>query len=165
MIKKILVPTDFTGKSIDILTDYLLSNPTTKVNVTFFCGIKLSDSITDLLLLSRRTKEIEIVPKSFKNCCKCILEEFNMVENLRIEFFYGHTMALFRNFLDANRIDEIVYDPKLVLEKLNKSSLDLIDIINKCKWNKWIPPIAEHVKSKDKETMFQFPFSIEEFTL
>ena len=156
-MKKILVPTDFTGKSMDVLSDYLLQKRQQEVEVLFFNGIKLSDSITDLLLLSRRTKEIEMVPKSFESYCKCIQEEFNMVKKVQFEFFYGNTMALFRNFLLANQIDEIVYDPQLKLTKLSKSSLDLVDIIKRCRWEKWMPLNMSDKKTNLKE---QDAFSI-----
>ncbi|MEH6308120.1 hypothetical protein RYH73_20860 [Olivibacter sp. CPCC 100613] len=138
-MKKILIPTDFSGKSLDILTDYLLSSNENKVSVLFFSVVKLSDSITDLLLLSKRTKEIELIPKSFENYCNCIQNEFERIEDVRFEYFYGNTIALFRNFLDANCIDEIVYDPAIKLQMVTRVSANPIEMIERCKWKKWIP--------------------------
>ncbi|MDM8175706.1 MULTISPECIES: hypothetical protein [Olivibacter] len=138
-MKKILIPTDFSGQSLDILTDYLLSCNEKEVSVLFFSVVKLSDSITDLLLLSKRTKEIELIPRSFENYCRCIQDEFERIKDVRFEYFYGNTIALFRNFLDANRIDEIVYDPSIELQMITKESSDPIDLIERCKWNKWVP--------------------------
>lgn len=138
-MKRILIPTDFSGQSLDILTDYLLSSNENEVSVLFFSVVKLSDSITDLLLLSKRTKEIELIPKSFENYCNCIQKEFVRIKEVRFEYFYGNTVALFRNFLDANRIDEIVYDPSIKMEMITKASSDPIEMIDRCKWNKWIP--------------------------
>lgn len=142
-MKQILIPTDFSGQSLDLLTDYLLVSGENEVSVLFFSVVKLSDSITDLLLLSKRTKEIELIPKSFENYCKCIHKEFSRIKEVRFEYFYGNTVALFRNFLDANRIDEIVYDPSIELQMITKVSSNSIEMIERCKWNKWIPSRKE----------------------
>jgi len=154
-MKKILIPTDFSEESLNILSDYMLSCTEKEVSVLFFSGIKLSDSISDLLLLSRRTREVELIPRSFNNFCSCVQNEFNSVTKVRFEYFYGNTMALFRNFLDANGINEIVYDPNMELQKITKSSLDIIDIINKSNWNKWTPVVTRSIADKDieKETI------------
>lgn len=138
-MKKILIPTDFSGQSLDILTDYLLSSNESEVSVLFFSIVELSDSITDLLLLSKRTKEIELIPKSFENYCNCVQKEFERIKEVQFEYFYGNTIALFRNFLDANHIDEIVYDPLIKLQLITNVSSNPIEMIERCKWKKWIP--------------------------
>lgn len=153
-MKKILIPTDFTEESLSIISNYVIDRSEKEVSVLFFSGIKLSDSITDLLLLSRRTREVELIPKSFTNYCDCIQNEFSSVVKVRFEYFYGNTMALFRNFLDANEIDEIVYDPGITFRKITKSSLDIIDIINRSSWKKWTPasgrkPVQDNVAHEE----------------
>lgn len=157
-MKKILIPTDFSGQSLDIFTDYLLTSNEDEVSVLFFSTVKLSDSITDLLLLSKRTKEIELIPKSFENYCKCIQKEFSRIKEVRFEYFYGNTIALFRNFLDANRIDEIVYDPSIELQKITKVSSNSIEMIERSKWNKWTPSkrkIGSKMTEEEKATYAQ----------
>ncbi|WP_134090637.1 hypothetical protein [Olivibacter sp. XZL3] len=151
-MKRILIPTDFSGQSLDVLTDYLLSCNEEQVSVLFFSVVKLSDSITDLLLLSKRTKEIELIPKSFENYCKCVQKEFIRIKEVRFEYFYGNTIALFKNFLDANRIHEIVYNPSIELKRITKASSDPIEMIERCKWNKWTPsPERSGSKLTDEE--------------
>ncbi|GAA4796276.1 hypothetical protein GCM10023231_25900 [Olivibacter ginsenosidimutans] len=158
-MKKILIPIDFSAKSLDILTDYVLATNVHELDVLFFSGIKLSDSITDLLLLSRRTKEVERIPASFENYCKCIQQEFKTISRVRFIYFYGNTLALFRNFLAAQEIDEIVYDPTLKLKRITKLSLDTVDMIDKLKWTKWTPDKrkpqieARIIKTKAIETI------------
>lgn len=157
-MKKILIPTDFTEESLNVLSDFMISCSEKEVSVLFFSGIKLSDSITDLLLLSRRTREVELIPKSFTNYCNCVQNEFSSVVKVRFEYFYGNTMALFRNFLDANGIDEIVYNPSITFKKITKSSLDIIDIINRSSWKKWTPTTEKalaqnHVDVKENITL------------
>jgi len=138
-MKKILIPTDFSGKSLDVLTDFLLFTNEKTVSVLFFNGMTVSDSITDLLLLPRRAKEMELIPKYFDNYCKCLRKEFDRLTEVRFDYFYGNTAILFRNFLNANDIDEIVFDPTVDLRRLNKDSLNMIEMINRCKWGKWSP--------------------------
>ncbi len=146
----ILIPTDFSKESLQVLEDYLISCPYERVTVLFFHVIKLSDSITDLLLLSRRTKETEIIPNSFKNYCACIQDEFSKVDEVHFQYFYGHTMALFRNFIEANQIDLIVYDPRIKMEKLSKASIDPYEIINKSRCQKWQRnPITKSIRPAD----------------
>jgi len=138
-MKNILIPTDFSEESLNVLDDYLVSSDDDKINVLFFHAIKLSDSITDLLLLSRRTKEIEKIPQSFRNYCVCIQEEFSKVDTVKFQYFYGHTMAIFRNFMEANAIDLIVYDPLITLAKVSRSSINPYEIIDKSTSLKWHP--------------------------
>ncbi|QNL49493.1 hypothetical protein H8S90_22645 [Olivibacter sp. SDN3] len=155
-MKNILIPTDFTDESVSILSDYLNSHPDEQVNVLFFHAIKLSDSITDLLLLSRRTKEQELIPEEFKNYCKNVRKEFDMIENVRFQYFYGHTMALFRNFLEANEINLIIYNPAVKLKRISKTSIDLAEIINKSNCEKWLgETITRRLDDVEKEKVVE----------
>ncbi|WP_316743322.1 hypothetical protein [Pedobacter antarcticus] len=131
-MKTIFIPTDFSLNSLDCITNLCEQNENEPLNFIFVHAFKLSDSISELLMLSRRSREYEYIPDGFYERCNQIKAECPQVESIRTEFFFGSTMATFRNFLEANDVTCILNPKDCSYTSLNKSSLDPFAFTSKC---------------------------------
>lgn len=134
MKKTILIPTDFTVNSLNILKTILIQNEAKQTyNVILLHGMSLSDSIRDLLFFSK-SKQIESLTNSeFEEAYEVIRNKFeNQISSLRIDLFTGYNLSAFNNYLEGNKVEQIfISDKKPVL--INKNSFDLSRFIEKCK--------------------------------
>ena len=123
-MKTVLIPTDFNLKSLNIL-EALVQQQTEKMNVIFLHAFKLSDSITDMLMLSRRSRDYENVSDEFYNALNQFKSKYPAQLNcIGIEYFYGSTVAAFKNFLEAFDVDLIAYLKNYNFKPINKYSID-----------------------------------------
>jgi hypothetical protein len=120
-----LITTDFRLASTKVLDALLLDHPKETFRIVFFHAFKLSDSISDLLLLSRRSRDYEQVSDSFyERLNKYKADYGHQIQSIGIEYFYGSTVAAFKNFMEAHSIDCIASDSQYAFEPLNKYSID-----------------------------------------
>jgi hypothetical protein len=131
-MKNILVPSDFSESSLACVDTLLHRFKHERLNVLLFHGVWLPDSITELLLLAER-KEEEDMSETFRNCCQHLVEEHQpQLHTIRARYFYGSTVAVFKNFLDAHDIDLIAYPRNYRFRQLFKHSLNPSHLIDKC---------------------------------
>jgi len=131
-MQTILVTTDFNPSSLNCIPSLCRQFGETELNFVFIHLFKLSDSISDLLMLSRRTREFEHVSPEFYERCREIKKQYPQVKCLKIEFFYGSTLIMFKDFLEANDVRYILDPADCSVSKINKSSIDPNVLIQKC---------------------------------
>jgi hypothetical protein len=131
-MKTILIPTDFDEVSVLRTHDLLKSLKNESVKIIFFHAYKITDSISDLLMLSRRTTEYGQIPESFHRACYDLQKAFkNRIALMSIEYFYGSTMAAFRNFAEAHNVSHIHYPEAYQYQKISKYSIDPLTFLNR----------------------------------
>ena len=124
-MKTVLVPTDFNLESTKIIDALVQAQPHETLNVIFLHAFKLSDSITDMLMLSRRSRDYENVSDEFYQRLNDYKKRYpNQVKNIGIEYFYGSTVSAFKNFIEAFEVDCIAYPKDYDFKALNKYSID-----------------------------------------
>ena len=125
MKKTILIPTDFTIESLKFLVEAAESaQSNTPINVVFIHCERLQDSIIDLLFYSKRELIDSLKTPQYIDACKAILNKYpTVIHSIRFEVFTGHNQRAFENFLEGNRIDEILMPKKYILQ-LRKNSFD-----------------------------------------
>jgi hypothetical protein len=131
-MKTILIPTYFDQTCFAEIKDLIMNSIDEKVHLVFFHAYKLSDSISDLLMLSRRTSEYGQIPDEFHKACQNLKESNDQVMSIKIEYFYGNTVAAFRNFVEANEITEVYYPKSYQFNPISKHSLDPAILLSKC---------------------------------
>ena len=136
MQKKILIPTDFSVQSLNILKSILSNNSSkTRLDIILIHGFRLSDSIMDLLFYSKHQQISALTTSEFKEACGVIKNKYDsQINSLTIELFSGFNVSAFNNYLEANKIDEIFISDK-EMTFTNKSSFDLSHYIKKCRIN------------------------------
>ncbi len=134
MRKTILIPTDFTVNSLNVLKSILIQNEAKQTyNVILLHGMSLSDSIRDLLFFSKSKQIDSLTNPEFEEAYEVIRNKFeNQISSLRIDLFTGYNLSAFNNYLEGNKVEQIfISDKKPVLT--NKNSFDLSRFIEKCK--------------------------------
>ncbi|MGY0040442.1 hypothetical protein [Pedobacter sp. NJ-S-72] len=131
-MKTILIPTDFNETSVYLSEDILKNFKNEPVKLIFFHAYKLTDSISDLLMLSRRSAEYGQIPESFHRACYDLKKTHQgQIEAITIEYFYGSTMAAFRNFAEANEVDFIYCPATYTFRPISKYSINPDVFLNK----------------------------------
>jgi hypothetical protein len=133
MRKTILIPTDFTVNSLNVLKSILVNNQGKQTfDILLVHGISLSDSIRDLLFYSKAKQVESLTNPEFEEACEVIKNKFDsQISSLRIDLFTGYNLSAFENYLEGNKVEQIfTSDSKSVLS--NKNSFDLSRFIDKC---------------------------------
>jgi hypothetical protein len=133
MKKTILIPTDFTVNSLNVLKSILTQNDAKQTyNVILLHGMSLSDSIRDLLFFSKSKQIDSLTNPEFEEAYEVIRNKFDsQISSLRIDLFTGYNLSAFNNYLEGNKVEQIfISDKKPVLT--NKNSFDLSRFIEKC---------------------------------
>lgn len=136
MKKTVLIPTDFTVQSLNILKSVLSTNESNvTLDIILLHGLTLSDSIRDLLFSTKYQQIESLTTPEFEEACEVIKNKFDsQISSLRIDLFTGYNVSAFNNYLEGNRVVEIyVSDNKPVFT--NKKSFDLSRFIEKSSAN------------------------------
>ncbi|MCX2575535.1 hypothetical protein [Pedobacter sandarakinus] len=131
-MKTVLIPTDFSLESTKIIDALVNAQPDEKLNIIFFHAFKLSDSITDMLMLSRRSRDYENVSDTFYQKLNDIKQQYPSVERIGIEYFYGSTVYAFKNFIENLAISYIAYPKDYQFKTINKYSIDPQLLTSRC---------------------------------
>jgi len=124
-MKTVLVPTDFKLESIKIIDALVQHQKNETFNIIFVHAFKLSDSITDMLMLSRRSRDYENVSDEFYQQLNQYKTKYStQINAIGIEYFYGSTVAAFKNFIEAFDIERIAYLKEYNFTPINKYSID-----------------------------------------
>lgn len=131
-MKTIVIPSDFSIESFHV-AETVVRNAKEEVRILFIHLFHVGDDIQDLLFSNYRKKEYEFVSDEFRHECDMLKNvHAQNLKSIKIEFFYGGTLAVFKNFLDYNKADYIAYSKSYGMPKLSKSSIDALPVIQKC---------------------------------
>lgn len=128
----ILIPTDFSLASLTAVNNLLQKQPDQKFNIVMVHFMQLSDSISELLMLSRRATEYQHVNSDFEQHINVLRSQRkDQLITLGYEFFYGSTVAVFKNYLEAKEIDSIGMLHGHIYKKLTNYSIDPAILVQK----------------------------------
>lgn len=131
-MKHILIPTDFSAKSLELIRFTANVFADEEIKVTLLHILRMPEGISDLLLLPRHGKHYRLVTDEFRKGYEDLQKVYRQtIKRLHVEFLYGDTNALFRNFLFAQHIDAIVYPENYQFLKPSKDSVDPKALIRK----------------------------------
>ncbi|HRE78227.1 MAG TPA: hypothetical protein PLL09_10440 [Flavobacterium sp.] len=135
MKKTILIPTDFSIESLTVLKNVLSqSSSDEKFDVILLHGVHLTDSITDLLFLSKKKIVNQFITNEFTEACSVLQNKYaSKINSIRKDIFTGFTQTAFNNYVEGNKIDQ-AFLPTQHQWRLNKrKSFDLVPFIQKSK--------------------------------
>lgn len=129
MKKTVLIPTDFTMESLNLFK-HVMQTTVVDVDVIFLHCIAPSDSIMDLLFTSNDDIAESLVTRDFKEACSIIKNRYGSHRsNEVVSIFKGRHHNSFLNFLDANKIDEIIVPKEYRFIKAHPRSVDPMGFI------------------------------------
>ncbi|CAN5471338.1 hypothetical protein BH23BAC1_BH23BAC1_20560 [soil metagenome] len=131
MTKTILIPTDFTIESLNIVKSALSKNDGEHLyNIIFLHGRYLSTSITERLFFSKKELLESLSNPEFEDAFNIIRNKYySQINSILQDIFSGFNQAAFNNYLEGNGIDEayIPADHKLNIQ--SKKSFDIIPLL------------------------------------
>lgn len=133
MKKTILIPTDFTIESLNVLKTFLNNaDKECKYDIILLHGAFLNDSITDLLYFSKRKQIKNFSNSQFDEAFLVIKNKHeSMINSIRKEVFFGLNQNAFNNFVEGNKIEEAYIPAHRMMHLRNKKSFDLIPYVLK----------------------------------
>lgn len=130
-MKNILVPSDFTGESLRV-AEHAIQSINEDLTLMFVHLFRMPDGIQDLLFTNFRKVDARYVPEKFRYEAEELKEMFSYkVKRVKIDFFYGNTLVLFKNYLDHNQVSLIAFSSQSPVGQLCKSSIDPLPIVKK----------------------------------
>ncbi|RXK60550.1 hypothetical protein ESA94_08765 [Lacibacter luteus] len=135
MEKTVVIPTDFSIASLNIVKSYVSMQPANaRLNIILLHGLHQSDSIRSLLFYSKHRMMEELCSKEFKEACYVLKNKFaSQIKTMKSDLFSGFTQSAFNQYTEANNIAEVclpvLYNPKFK----NKNSFDLLPYIKASK--------------------------------
>ncbi len=151
-MKTVLIPTYFKVDSIKIIDAFKLNHKHEDVTFIFLHALKLSDSITDMLMLSRRSRDYEQISDEFYQAIAASKQKYpKLIKNIGIEFFYGSTVVAFKNLLETLSVDAILYPADYAFLPLNKYSVDPQVLTARCGY----PVITLDINVVNSENLFE----------
>lgn len=136
-MKNILIPTDFSLRSLSYVHSIVAQHPYEPVNIILMHALQMPDSLFDLITYTRNSRHLELISNDFQDGCEIIRNKYSTaIHQLKIEFFHGNTRAALRNFLLAQNIDLIIQPADHDFNAPSKRSYDPEKLIAKCNYPK-----------------------------
>lgn len=137
MIKNILIATDYSLESLNILKRVLKEKNAeeneTQYRILLVSGYDMGDSIRDLLFTTKSTVFNKIRSKEFCDAYSIIVNKYpHLVNKIICDVFTGSLQRAFNNYVKAEEITEAYYSTSLK-EKNTKGKFDLASYIRKNK--------------------------------
>lgn len=145
MAHTILIPTDFSIESTQVLKEYLQNlNENEIVRIVFGAGYYKQESFADLLFYSKVQVHKKFNLQAFEEAIHILENKYKPnVAVTKIEFFTGWNQAAFRNFLEGNKIDQIIYSNDVKLKNSHKQWFDIVPLIQKVKYKHQEIPVQQ----------------------
>ncbi len=108
-MRRILIPTDFTAESLELIDYALLNFPDTKLDIVLVAGFKLPDTRWAITHFSKRKQIKRQLDDEFNEAKSLILKEHkDAVENITFELFNGTNSYAFLNFLEQIHVEDAI---------------------------------------------------------
>ena len=131
-MKHIIIPTDFSIRSLKMVNQVAERFREEERAITLLHGMHLPTSIVDLLLLGKRNEHSDLIGESFRDACEIIQNKYaSVIKQLKVQFVYGSTKRVVKNFLEANQTSLVVLPEDYVFSYANENSLDLVALLQK----------------------------------
>lgn len=129
-VKKVLVPTDFTVKSLNLVVDVIENADDEQLEIVLLHGISPSDSISDMLFTSRSKVLRSLQTTEFIDSCNLIKNKFqSRIKSMYADVITGNSRAYFNNYIEANGIDEVYLPVSYKMNFRNKRSFDVCSLL------------------------------------
>jgi hypothetical protein len=143
-MKHVLIPTDFSIRSLRVIHGVIEKFSDEKITIVMMHALRMPTSITDLMMLARRSAHHDLITDDYKDACEIIRNKYaSNIKLLKTEFLFGNTSAVFRNFLQYQNIDVIAYADKEEFRQAGKDSYNPAALIKKSKYPVYQVPLKQ----------------------
>lgn len=129
-MRNVLIPTDFTVHSLDLIVAAAEKFEGEELNITLLHALAMPDSIVDLVLFSRNNDRYKLITKEFESACTIIKNRYaSMIRQINVRFMHGSTRAVFRNFVEASKADVLIHPIDYSFKQASDNSIDLSKLL------------------------------------
>ena len=145
-MRKIIIPTDFTVESLQLIEYAILNFPSTKLDIVLIAGFRLPDTRWGLTHFSERKQIAKQMSQEFNsNRRRIIVEHKDAIERISFKLFCGINSCAFQNFLEHIEAHDAIIPQDKKLQ---------------CRSNKWFDT-TRFIK-KNIENVIEVPFECKE---
>lgn len=125
-MEHILIPTDFSTGSLQPIACLAEAFPAKNFTIVLTHVFHTPDSIAELLHLSWNIPVSTLFSDAMRAECKRLKDQYgSIVRSIVFKPVYGSGAAVFRQVLEANKIDTILYDDAYTYSKPHRYSADM----------------------------------------
>jgi hypothetical protein len=133
-MKTILIPTDFSTASLQLIEETILYFKPDSINIILFHAFSMPQSLQDITGHDSRP-HLRVMNEPFRKACKRIKDKYGAhVYNITYRHMYGNTVSVFKHYLQFNKIDSIVFPAHYHLQLIHDRSVDPEYMINQCNY-------------------------------
>jgi len=131
--KKILIPTDFTVKSLETVKRAIAQTGLQPLDIVLLHGANLPNSTMDLLFFSKARIIKKLKTEEFTEACDILRNKYSSkIRSFHIEVITSNRSAYFKNFIDASKIQEIYVPTKGTLNFRSTKGFNTLSLMKKC---------------------------------
>lgn len=134
-VKKVIVPTDFSVKSLSVIKEIMDSSTENEVfEIILLHGIHPPTSITDLLFMQPAKYVRQMETPEFKQASEVIKSKYqSRIRAMYIDLITSEHRSYFRTYTEKNKVSEIYIPVGVNLNFSGKHSFDIIPLLRKSK--------------------------------
>lgn len=122
-MKTILIPTDFTSASLQLIEESILFLQPEPVTILLFHAFEMPTGMQDIAG-SGNKPHLQVMNERFRKGCKRIKSKYPAnVYNILFRHMYGSTVSVFKHYLRFNKVDCIIYPESFVLQTVHHRSV------------------------------------------
>lgn len=127
-MKNVIIPTDFSIKSLKLIhaavSRFGNEGP---LNITLVHALTPDNSISGLLMLTKRLDVSKLLNEDFNAACEVIRNKYGAaIHKLKVECYYGTSRQYMRAFLESRNIDAIILPSDYTYKYAVKASSDIV---------------------------------------
>jgi hypothetical protein len=131
-MKHIVIPTDFSIRSLKMVNQVVEHFGEEELAITLLHGMHLPSSIVDLLFLGKKNEHSDMINEEFRDACEILQNKYaSVIPVLKVQFMYGNTRRVMKNFLEANKTDLVVLPENYTYRQYHENSVDLVPLLQK----------------------------------
>jgi len=133
-VKKIVIPTDFSVKSLNLVVDVLKAHPNSLLDIVLIHGYEANNSIAELLFFSKGKILEKLQTSEFKKSCKLIQNTYqSRLNSLKVDLITGDCQRYFNNYVQLHAVDEVILPVGNKMKLKNCQSFQLNHLLMRAK--------------------------------
>jgi len=132
MIKRLLMPTNFTVSSLNAVISYLSKGTDTKIELVLLHGHASSESMTEMLAFDKDDYLDECYSEDFLTACQIIKTRFeDQVEEIYSDIICSKNDRYIRNYLKGHKIAKVILPSEFEYAQLATNSFCTVALLRK----------------------------------
>jgi len=131
-MRKILIPTDFTVESLQLIEYAFINFPNTKLDIILIAGFKLPDTRWAITHFNEKSQIRKQLSEEFYKAKRLLVREHKeAIKDITFELFSGVNSFAFQNFLEQLHVEDAIVPKDNSMHCLSKKWFDTTNFIKK----------------------------------